>query len=837
MLETIWNENWIWLSGQLMSLCRITLVLAGVVFCAGILRRWLEENDIVKLLVLGTFLFLAEYIIVSALLFAMDGWGITRTLFIVIVSDGGLFAGMFLRKGKGRKDPRLGFYPGKYLPVVGICLAALLLAHNRNGYFGMQQDQGVYQTSAIAMIYGDGKNEKELTAYKELSEEDRRRYMQVVPTAINGFYFYDEELEGLYPEEFSSESAGHFHGIPTYPALLALWGGIFGLGRMGGIQVLLYLLLLSMGYIFLYDLGCGRGTATLCCGILAASPMVLWVAQSTLTEIYLACALLAFLYFLTREERAAIWLSAISVISFGCIHFSLYTLMPVVVLIYAGLYIRYRKKDYCAAGMAVTAAFWFSTNLTRVISTKYFYLNVVPLLDLFPWLENENVMEFITVVCVAVIVAGAGGLILLPGASKTHFRKTGQRAGKGGMWGALVIRIVAVVWCVMAIAMSVEIAGSAEDGLVSSCAAGFCVLGGVVMLPAGLMSILAKPRLLWKDRASALTGMLFAYCVMFYSLALRDKVGYYYYYGRYLVPFIPLIIWQGAQALLLLRGKARMAAGILMALAQIVILPYDMILAAQKDDTRMEWEALEAVCGLVAPGDVLIIEDELLNACFLPLTYMLQADVIPQMQYPPEKILEIYSGRGGNTYFLSSGQAQVRETFTVMRAVYSASEDSLSGDRGLLGLPVRMEAEKRVLQLDRQLQTKEIYMPEEDGWIGMYKDSGFRWGCGSEYGLSVCLDSADYIVHIRQGSGIPGGRQGLDYYPVQVYVNGFYLQELQVGLGERISEIVFELPALYVREGENILLFKSDPWHPRDYGATDYRELGISVGTLWFETK
>lgn len=865
MLESIWSENWLWLMGYLVNLGRIILFAAGILLCIGILHRLSKKNEGMCLVVLGLFLFLAEYVIISAVLFQVDKWGITTTLLIEAVIDGGLYGWLVSRDRKRELSGRIRFSLKSYWPMLCLCLAAALMAQNYNGYYGMQQDQGVYQTAAVAMVTGNWENVAELDVYQNLEKEDRERYMHVVPTEINGFYFYEQSLEGLYSIDFTADTIGYFHGIPTYPALLALWGGMFGINRMGGIQTMLYVLLLALGYMLLSELRCRKSLMLLGCGIIAVSPMVLWTAQSALTEIYLACALTAFLYFLTQEGKWAVWLSAIMITSFGCIHLSVYILMPIVVLIYAGLYIRYKERTYIGAGVLVVVCFWFVVNLTRIISTKYFYINISPLTDLLPWLDQENVMGFITMVCMTVVIAG---LIMLLTYSekrqinrKTRARKAGvgkasardkeskgsigdKRAGsrqhtrqiKRFMVYEWSVRILVVLWCVMTIKSVIDLGfQGGEEGQVTACVIGYCLLAGVGILPIGLAGILVKPRLLWKDRASALLGALFVYCIMIYSMAFRREIGYYYYYGRYLVPFIPLVVWQGIQALQLLKGKAGMVACGIVAALQIILLPYDLVLMAQRDDTRMSWEALEQVSKRVGAEDVLIIEDSLLSTCYLPLTYLVQGDVLPQMQYPPGEVMERYASKKGQTYYLSSGRSGIGGTYTVLRIGYMTSEDEQKGDRGVLGLPLRMASNMQYLQLDRMLQEKYAYTAEDDCWINMFMDEkGFRWGYGGEYGLSVCLEKGDYWVTVSMGEAVPLEIYGVEFYPIHVYVNGLYLQELRIYQGNEEADIVFEVPAAYLKEGENDILFRSEPWKPKDFGKEDYREMGVNIRRVQF---
>lgn len=840
MLFRVLNENFIDFFSKMVILGRAVLVLSGISFTFAVLRKLLKD-DAVRLGVYSVLLFFMDYVIFSGILLRFDSFGIMRVLIGINILKLAELEALHLRRSGKKSGRRDGLSWKRYLPLLVICGAGLFFVHEQNGYYGMQQDEGVYQTAALSYIWGNNDIQKTLDGYEILEETDRERFWSSVPTELNGLYFYDRAYRNQYAWDFETETTAYFHGMPTYPALLALWGGIFGFGHMMGIQALFYLLLLCLIFCFL-DRFIGKPwISALGCAVTAVSPMIVWVGKSALTEMFLACILIAFIDLVSRRESACIWFSAVAVISFAFLHLTIYTLIPLFVFLYLIEYVRTRERVYLLAGMSAISGAAVAIETIHALSTGYFYLNIEPLMQLLPILNNDNVLGAVLGACIGLLAVFILLIVL-------SFRQTGQADKKkknAKQWDKLcewAVRISAAVLTAAAVCM-IFVSGDGqtlEDALATSTLVGFCVLGGIILLPVAVAGLVWKPRIALEQEAGFALFSAFGYCVLIYCIVLRPHTAYYYYYGRYLVPYLTIVICQGLAALAQLEKKAVFAGGcaVVALLQAIFLLPYTCVLSVNRDDTRMDWAALNQVAGMLGENDILIVDDSLLKTCYLAMEFMTNATVLPQMGYSPADVMNKYSTPENNVYYLSEGESDITGTSILFRTGYSVSEDLFEcGRGGILQLPLEFTQDTRYLQLNCLRSDSYKYRAEDDNaaWINMaVTEDGGRWGYGSEYGLKVNVEPGSYRVKVVQGGETPTAAYGLEYYLVEVYVNGVKAAETKIYPNE-VEDLYFEIPAGYLSEGENTIMFHSSPWRPKDLGFDDYRELGINIKEIVFE--
>ena len=192
------------------------------------------------------------YILAAAILLFADRFSVTGTLVLALILLAGAFtaaAQRTLRLAKGLSGPTgvRGLFSAVWrrirpdcnirpaMPILLALLIALPLTAAKYGYYGMGQDEGVYETAAIAMICGDNALQKDFEEYQLLeTEEDREAFLETISanTAILGAYNYDPECFLYSEDEELSDVSYVYHGIATYPAMLALFGMAFGLKNM-----------------------------------------------------------------------------------------------------------------------------------------------------------------------------------------------------------------------------------------------------------------------------------------------------------------------------------------------------------------------------------------------------------------------------------------------------------------------------------------------------------------------------------------------------------------------------------------------------------------------------
>ncbi len=285
------------------------ITLAAMITATGMI--W-KKADLVKIVLFGLFGFFGLYICVSEFLFLLDIFTIQKAILAECI-----LAVLFLVVLLIKKRRFQFVYPRKELIVfLLICMAGVFLSWHKYEYYGMGQDQGDYQTRAIFLMGGVTENEIEFEGYT---------------------YQVAENNEGA--------TARTFHGMPSFPAVLALWGSVFGLGNMVSVQtvflVLFLLILYYIGGILKFKLD----TKILVLLLAAVSPVILWVSKSSLTEMYLAVIMAAFIYYILDDsEKVNVWLSAFPVLVFFLLpYFTLYIDANVCCVIFYDVYV-YRRQ-------------------------------------------------------------------------------------------------------------------------------------------------------------------------------------------------------------------------------------------------------------------------------------------------------------------------------------------------------------------------------------------------------------------------------------------------------------------------------------------------------------
>ena len=260
----------------------------------------------------------------------------------------------------------------------------------------MGQDEGVYQTQAIQFIYDYNDIQRDFEEYEMLNtEEAKADFKTSIQEDLIGLYNYDTTLPFASGEKELSDVSATFHGIPTIAALLALSGKIFGIHHMSDIQTIFYICSVFLLFFILTDMGIKKVSCAVCTTLFAFSPIVLWVSKSALTEIGLACLILAFIYFILKMDKNSTFLSIIPLTAFCFYHLTIYTMFPLFIMIYFGLYIYNRKNYYLISAAVFNTVFMAGMVMAMMIAGTYsFTYNFDPLYR-FKGVNQDNVCFFI----------------------------------------------------------------------------------------------------------------------------------------------------------------------------------------------------------------------------------------------------------------------------------------------------------------------------------------------------------------------------------------------------------------------------------------------------------
>ncbi len=614
----------------------ISILLASntAVTCL-LVRTLFDEMHAIKWCTASCVFTIFGYILSSAVLLSLDRFTIVEAL---IVELAGAILWLGIKLILAAKHGIKPFYAvnwdfrGQGIPVL-LAVLALLISSNNFGFFGMGQDQGVYQVKAIDLMYGKTEKVYHFREYDLLEgEAEKKTFQESISRKLRGLDIIDETrreneirtlLTGESIDQFNLTDA-IYHGIATYPALLALWGSVSGFGRIAGIQTLLYALTVLVIWYTAENMRLKKLVSLLISAIYLLSPQALWLSKSTLTETLLALIIAVFLYLLSEPKKTGRrWWSAWMVTMFSVVHVSIYVMIPMFLVLYYFLYLWSEDRRYLRAAAISAISFMLGYTFMIISSPRYTLGNTQRIC--YGPISKGNVYF---------VLMGAGlvGLLL---AICLRWLKAGKRMrgalnSKGFAWA---FRTVVAALLAMSFALTLKKGLSTQQywkALTTNGLYDMVWMTGIVSLPVTVVCAMIEPKRLFTREFNLGVTFIFGYSVLLMCCVLKSDIKYCYYYSRYLTPYIPVVCVMAGIVWNHYSSKSICAA---LALSVAVSLPFDYALINSKDDTVSSYDAIERIaqaCG--QDGDAVVfgcLEDnssDAFKAFYLPVRAMTSAD-------------------------------------------------------------------------------------------------------------------------------------------------------------------------------------------------------------------
>lgn len=584
---------------------------------------YFRQLEIVECVAIGTSGFLFSFAAVSVFLFSIKQFSLKRSIVGVIVLWAFLAFVSWLANRKKEKSLGVIFSKGSVYSYL-LILLLLTLFHGQFGFFGMGQDEGVYQTEAINLQNGKTLWQDIIPEYDELQDEGYQQYFYETIQAILGFDMPDKSIDvetdaldyhKLYGFHDSQGLIGSWHGSPGYAALLALSSSLFGIEHMMLIQTIVYTLLLIMIEVILRMQGMNRVIRALLIAIIGISPEILWLRKSTLTELMLSLVVVLYLYFLLQEDDKKKSLSVIPVIAFGFLHFSLFTMLPLFCMNYWVLFLVKKETRFLRNVVELLLGFSVSAVMTFHLQPVYVLKNTIPIFWSFspemPY-ETSSFYQTVEMLFAIILVVGFAGTFLC-----YLLRKVSSlmviKALKIGM---LIIAVISVAVC---------LSGKAWWGWINpqlmgmSTFFGYSMLTGFLLMPVAVIALILS---FWKKYSveTLLMVTTFVWTILIYAAFIRKSVNDYYYSGRYLVPYLSVIVLTYAIFIKKENEKQRWFHYLIPIIGLCCMLPFSLVVRNQQDDTHLQWRTLTGLMSHVNEGDTVLIEPgEMMRIFYYPL--------------------------------------------------------------------------------------------------------------------------------------------------------------------------------------------------------------------------
>lgn len=823
----------------LLTISLFTLLLS--VYFTGLL---FQKIELLKLIAISISIFFTGYVLCSSIYFWLD-----RFQFIsVLLTECVCFAiGIIALVTRNKKFLFTAERKQRSMWIYAIILSGILLSVPKFSFFGMGQDEGVYQTKAIALAYGYSQRQFDFEEYQLLETNEQRETYDAVVKRLVGLDRYDVRKPTLSEEGKLSPVSGIFHGIPTFPAVLGLMVKIFDVSAMQHVQSIFLLCSLLFALFTVENLNLKMSSQYLSLSILAFSPIVQWVMKSALTEGFLVLIFAWFIFHMTdQEHQQSRLLSALPICAFSFWHVSVFTIIPLFVCLYMIAYEETKSRVYIHAGVLALIFFLAGSAMMMYVSPTYTSNNIIR--NGFSFLTDFQIMPAFLFACILLI-------LLLLFIDKIRFHEiykwiTQDRVFSYFLRGIMLISLAAIIWFTIGISTGTHISTTSRYASGLSAIPHLTILvfafgTGVISLPICMIFIFCSPAKVLRRKEILFLTSMFIYCVVLMAAFLRKEIPHSYYYARYLAPFIVVCSVMASVTFNEIPEKANMVALIC---SLVFLLPYDWVLFSQKDDSRMEWSVLSEIASSITKDSAVVFDSAatfdsspIYRVLMIPIKTITEADVYPMFENEEEQmdflisnyedIFVLTTDLTGSNLF-----SQNREEFIYINK-YIASEDLGSKRAPTSQFPLEFTEQTIRIGLLKYCGNKLEYdLSQEDtacSGFGVIENSNFRWSTGDAT-LPIFLSKKDYLMSITPGPGIPLSQLGRESVEINVTMNDHLVNSFQLTHENMNREIRIIIPGKYLEDGKNILTFYGETWSPSDYGINDGRRVLFSVSKITF---
>ena len=556
----------------------------------------------------------------------------------------------------------------------------------------------------------------------------------------------------------------------------------------------------------------------------------------------------AYLYFLL-EKQGKKWLISMPLIAYAFVHVSFLVMWPIFWIINAWMYVVKKDKQYIYANISNAVGLGIGYCMMGKIAPHYFYMNCQRL-----YIGNLVTPDNLVIwICVIALLSCIVSVALL------KFNKaTPQKILECIQCNRWIVPILLVGSMIMWIRYGVEWGwmNSPEDyrrtelrqyygeGMVAfthlsiyACA----MATGFFILPITIGWLLRKGKKVQEKTESYMVLLLFLYVVIVQTVFFMPEIGYYYYYSRYMTPYVPIICMMAALCFENWKHKVLFPITIL---SFGNMLYFDAAILQEKDDTVWEWEILEDLATVMEEKQAVILYGaEVQNTMGPKLRAVAEVEVFPDFSDVQEQVAFL-NGYYEHVYVLSMNELEeigvLSDEFEIIyrdRYQYRQADSFRVGlyptqkrilDKEVILYEISCEPYKlgEKLLFHTENRTAEPYVVK--GLSG--NEMEFSWTDGKELWLQFYLPHRADKEQLRATMEVAHVFNGSQQ--VKVIVNDTLVCETKITEAGNMV-FVFEYPKDGVVDMSFVL---SDAVSPKELGMSeDERKLAVALKSIVIE--
>lgn len=801
-----------------------------------------NQKELLKTCLNGSMLFLGEYSFLSAVFLWLNMFNVKVIVGLSIVINL-IIAAIFHKSFVNFKHMEFG-KKGEIIILV-LVLFLIPFVSKKSEVIETGCDAGMYMEKAISLVYSDSDNVQTLSEYNTISKQvsEETLNLQAIQLGLYKYYLDDE----IYQYEY--------HAIHIWSAVLALF--IWGTGIYKGASVLTFLYVLSG--LFMYYIAericinkIGKYMAFF---LLCFSPLILYLAKITLSEMWLLTVFLAAMYCLVQED---VRLQAISPVCMGLLGFSHLSALLYVPLFYFIFFVLFFDKKEIKYGYynivqlvlyAVSFLFCYATSkvytesqlVSQLISRlgKWFRVrDVIPLIMtcvtlgilfqiFFMWKMKQESFVFNRciaflidkkyVIIIRIVFIALGLLILYKGylLGFTDRFLTGE-----GNW-----------------ALRNRYAYQGFRSLSHLDIVSIVMSTSYLCVPIIIEKVFSKKTKFQLYSKIVLISVI--YVAAYYTISSCDRPSLYYSARYFAIVMVPMMILLTCS--LLEQSRSLIIVGVV---CFITALPFNYLHLSESGFAG-SFEVVQDLTSVIDKDSIVLINPEGQENRQLNLLAVNNLRIINSCKVynalSCDEVMEKYNDRD-DIYIVSSSNIQDDRFECILSKQYVLNMDLVSYN----GFFPLKEKENSFALIIYKIRLREINITMDEikgsrleGFYGLEKtsyDDFYSWTNGDSYFCLNSLQKKDYDAEIQYLSIPQGALEDLEQLVISVD-NHIVMTSSLKAEGDVIH---FSIPEEYIGEnGECNIHIRSGTWVPQDCleGSQDSRALGIPVTNFYVKIK
>lgn len=574
--------------------------ILGMLGAMTMLACYYRKIEAGRLVIVGTGIYFSLFVIMSGILIWIDRFSLLWATALVLVIEIVLtLAKLFL---SDFSLPKILPAWKKYLPIAILLIVCAFLSGEKAGVYGTGQDQGLYQIRAMLYMGGYNQNVVDFSEYDQIESGAEREHYVTQLKDMEGYYLLSkDQVAG------AGDCEGVLHGNGTFPAMLALWGKMFGLSNMTGILTIFYLLAIANTWLICDNLRLKRTTSLIAAVFMGICPIVLWCSKNTLTEMFFTSLICIFIELLTEnpKKKIVLW-SAVPMVAAAFYHVTISIFMPLVVLLYLLGYLQSKNRKMLYAMILSLVGYAAGMNMMMKTARHYTLKNLDMLFGRTKNILNaENIQGVIW--GIAIVLSLAAIVLLLREIRHRIFRGLAKfkKSIKINQFFGIGVSVITALLIFFFIYKGFKAAHMGMWPMKLSIL-GYLFMTGFVMLPAAFLSVFINGRKMLRKRNTMVIGVSLLYILFVYCGILWVLIYYYYYYARYFAPFVVFILV--AAAMFWDRISVKITIPLLAVFAGLVIWQSNL-LYTEKDLTYCDYSIVESMTSCVNSKDAILVMD------------------------------------------------------------------------------------------------------------------------------------------------------------------------------------------------------------------------------------